>query len=158
MNTSHQESESLTTGRIDELIATYRDGLLEDVLSFWTKNSVDRKCGGFTMCLNHDGSILDTDKSVWKQGRFTWLLGEMYNTTGNSSYPNTDVGAYTVSASPYGTFDQGGNVWEWNGYVLPRFPGRRLGLVWRRQQSIDRSRGVKKLHRVVTAFQITFTR
>jgi len=26
----------------------------------------------------------------------------------------TDVGSYTGSASPYGTFDQGGNVWEWN--------------------------------------------
>jgi len=26
----------------------------------------------------------------------------------------TDVGAYTGAASPYGTFDQGGNVWEWN--------------------------------------------
>jgi formylglycine-generating enzyme required for sulfatase activity len=26
----------------------------------------------------------------------------------------TDVGAYALSVSPYGTFDQGGNVWEWN--------------------------------------------
>ena len=26
----------------------------------------------------------------------------------------TNVGAYTGSASPYGTFDQGGNVYEWN--------------------------------------------
>ena len=26
----------------------------------------------------------------------------------------TDVGAYGLSESPYGTFDQGGNVWEWN--------------------------------------------
>jgi formylglycine-generating enzyme required for sulfatase activity len=26
----------------------------------------------------------------------------------------TDVGAYTSSRSPYGTFDQGGNVFEWN--------------------------------------------
>jgi sulfatase modifying factor 1 len=26
----------------------------------------------------------------------------------------TPVGAYAVSPSPYGTFDQGGNVWEWN--------------------------------------------
>ena len=26
----------------------------------------------------------------------------------------TDVGAYTYAPSPYGTFDQGGNVWEWN--------------------------------------------
>jgi formylglycine-generating enzyme required for sulfatase activity len=24
------------------------------------------------------------------------------------------AGAYTHSHSPYGTFDQGGNVWEWN--------------------------------------------
>jgi len=26
----------------------------------------------------------------------------------------TDVGAYFASAGAYGTFDQGGNVWEWN--------------------------------------------
>jgi cysteine-rich repeat protein len=26
----------------------------------------------------------------------------------------TDVGSYTGSPSPYGSFDQGGNVWEWN--------------------------------------------
>ncbi len=32
----------------------------------------------------------------------------------------TDVGAYTYkpSDSPYGTFDQGGNVWEWNESIL----------------------------------------
>ena len=30
----------------------------------------------------------------------------------------TDVGAYTASLSPYGTFDQGGNVWEWTEAVI----------------------------------------
>ena len=30
----------------------------------------------------------------------------------------TDVGAYTGSASPNGTFDQGGNVWEWNEEIV----------------------------------------
>jgi formylglycine-generating enzyme required for sulfatase activity len=29
-------------------------------------------------------------------------------------YYRTPVGAFENSASPYGTFDQGGNVWEWN--------------------------------------------
>jgi len=29
-------------------------------------------------------------------------------------YYRTEVGAFNNSASPYGTFDQGGNVWEWN--------------------------------------------
>ena len=32
------------------------------------------------------------------------------NAVGNT----TDVGAYTGSASYYGTFDQNGNVWDWN--------------------------------------------
>jgi formylglycine-generating enzyme required for sulfatase activity len=30
----------------------------------------------------------------------------------------TVVGSYTGSASPYGTFDQGGNVWEWNETII----------------------------------------
>jgi formylglycine-generating enzyme len=30
----------------------------------------------------------------------------------------TDVGAYALSPSYYGTFDQGGNVWEWNETVF----------------------------------------
>ncbi len=39
--------------------------------------------------------------------------------TGSASYSSsqnylTDVGAYSSSPSYYGTFDQGGNVWEWN--------------------------------------------
>ena len=29
-------------------------------------------------------------------------------------YYRTEVGEFADSASPYGTFDQGGNVWEWN--------------------------------------------
>lgn len=35
-------------------------------------------------------------------------------TTGNGNYPLTDAGSYSLSASPFGTFDQGGSVLEWN--------------------------------------------
>ncbi|MGB2984977.1 MAG: SUMF1/EgtB/PvdO family nonheme iron enzyme [Phycisphaerae bacterium] len=35
-----------------------------------------------------------------------------------SPYWRTEVGAHENSDSPYGTFDQGGNVWEWNEAVL----------------------------------------
>jgi len=31
-----------------------------------------------------------------------------------SPYYLTEVGEFELSESPYGTFDQGGNVWEWN--------------------------------------------
>ena len=33
---------------------------------------------------------------------------------GNPVGNTTDVGTYSSNASPYGTFDQGGNVYEWN--------------------------------------------
>ena len=35
-----------------------------------------------------------------------------------SPYYRTEVGAHENSASPYGTFDQGGNVFEWNEAIL----------------------------------------
>ncbi len=44
----------------------------------------------------------------------------------------TDVGAFTASGSYYGTYDQSGNVWEWNdldGTVLP-YRGIRGGFWW----------------------------
>jgi sulfatase modifying factor 1 len=46
------------------------------------------------------------------------------------SGPNylTDVGAYDLSPSYYGTYDQGGNVWEWNEAVFgPLSRGERGG-------------------------------
>ncbi|MFK7736120.1 MAG: AGE family epimerase/isomerase [Pirellulaceae bacterium] len=65
--------------RLQQLRTTYRDGLLGDTLPFWMKHSVDREHGGFMTALGREGQVIDTDKSVWQQGRFTWLLGELYN-------------------------------------------------------------------------------
>lgn len=43
-------------------------------------------------------------------------------------YHLTEVGAYADSASAYGTFDQGGNLWEWNEAVMsPHYRGMRGG-------------------------------
>ena len=58
---------------------TYRDMLLGNLLPFWIKHGIDREYGGFTIMLDRDGSLLDTDKGLWQHGRFTWLLGELYN-------------------------------------------------------------------------------
>ncbi|MFN3189635.1 MAG: AGE family epimerase/isomerase [Aureliella sp.] len=58
----------------------YRDGLLNDVLPFWLSNGIDEEFGGICTALDRDGSRLDSDKSVWQQGRFTWLLAKLYNT------------------------------------------------------------------------------
>jgi hypothetical protein len=39
----------------------------------------------------------------------------------------TDVGSYSGDPSLYGTFDQGGNVWEWNDAVIGSKRGLRGG-------------------------------
>ena len=67
-----------STAGIKALKKVYRDGLLNDTLPFWTEHCVDRQFGGFTLCLDRDGRVIDTDKGVWSQGRFTWLLSTLY--------------------------------------------------------------------------------
>jgi hypothetical protein len=42
----------------------------------------------------------------------------------------TDGGAFSQSASFYGTYDQGGNVWEWNDGETDSFRGFRGGSWW----------------------------
>jgi formylglycine-generating enzyme required for sulfatase activity len=42
-----------------------------------------------------------------------YYLGDLNYLLG-SPYWRTPVGQFSASDSPYGTFDQGGNVWEWN--------------------------------------------
>lgn len=61
-------------------LTVYRDGLLQDTVPFWFPRSVDALNGGFIHCLDRDGTVLDTDKSVWAQGRMTWMLLTLYNT------------------------------------------------------------------------------
>ncbi|WDQ15077.1 AGE family epimerase/isomerase [Rhodopirellula sp. P2] len=65
--------------RRQELIDVYRDGLLNDTVPFWMRHGVDHEHGGFLTSLHRDGTVIDTDKGVWQQGRCTWLLAELYN-------------------------------------------------------------------------------
>lgn len=69
----------MTPEHLKHLENLYRDGLLKDTLPFWINNSVDHQHGGFSFMLNRDGSIMDTDKGIWQQGRFIWLLATLHN-------------------------------------------------------------------------------
>lgn len=59
--------------------ALYRDELIENVLPFWLRHSRDEKNGGYFTCLRRDGSVYDTDKFMWLQGRQVWCFSYMYN-------------------------------------------------------------------------------
>jgi N-acylglucosamine 2-epimerase len=64
----------------EHLRTLYRDTLLHDVMPFWLQNGMDREFDGIITSLDRDGSILDTDKSIWFQGRAAWMFSTLYNT------------------------------------------------------------------------------
>ena len=57
----------------------YKKELLENCLPFWLEKSQDTEFGGYFSCLNRDGSVYDTDKFIWLQGREVWLFAMLYN-------------------------------------------------------------------------------
>ena len=61
------------------LAAQYKSELLDKVMPFWLNNSIDRECGGYFTCLERDGSVFDTDKFIWLQGREVWMFATLYN-------------------------------------------------------------------------------
>jgi N-acylglucosamine 2-epimerase len=71
---------TLPDAHLRRCLAIYRDGLLHDTLGFWLPRAIDREHGGYITALGEDGAVLQTDKSVWFQGRFAWLLATLYST------------------------------------------------------------------------------
>ena len=100
----------------------------------------DMETGAYTLNGATSGIITaNIGAQVYIPTENEWYKAAYYNaaTTSYSLYPNgqdtittadanyggavgstTDVGSYTGDGSSYGTFDQGGNVWEWNDAVI----------------------------------------
>ena len=57
----------------------YLNELTGNIMPFWMKNGWDRKHGGVYTCVDRDGSLIDSTKSVWFQGRFGWMAAYAYN-------------------------------------------------------------------------------
>ncbi len=62
------------------LAELYAGTLRNNVAPFWLRHGLDREHGGMFTALDRDGALLDTDKSVWFQGRAGWLFATLYNT------------------------------------------------------------------------------
>lgn len=62
-----------------ELLTIYEDTLLNDIVPFWMKHGIDREYGGMYNCIKDDGSIINTDKYIWSQGRALWTFSALHN-------------------------------------------------------------------------------
>lgn len=102
----------LTPARLTELSSAYRNGLLNDVLPFWMDHAIDREHGGYLHCLGPDGSVISTDKSLWIQGRFAWLLSTLYHTV--EKRPEwLEAARHGVEFIRRHGFDQDGRMFFW---------------------------------------------
>ena len=43
---------------------TYRNELLSNILPFWMKYGLDKENGGYFTCVDRDGTLMDSTKSV----------------------------------------------------------------------------------------------
>ena len=58
----------------------YKSDLTSNILPIWLSNAIDYENGGIYTCLDREGNIYGTEKSVWFQGRALWVLSKTYNT------------------------------------------------------------------------------
>ena len=58
---------------------SYKKDLTENIMPFWMKYGLDRENGGVYTCVDRDGSLMDTTKSVWFQGRLAFICSFAYN-------------------------------------------------------------------------------
>lgn len=68
-----------TTGYLRNWSETYKNDLVNNIMPFWLKYGVDKENGGCYTCVDRDGSLMDTTKSVWFQGRFAFTCAYAYN-------------------------------------------------------------------------------
>jgi formylglycine-generating enzyme required for sulfatase activity len=131
----------------------------------WMMNgqgSGSTETGAYTLNGATDGIILaNAGAQVYIPTEDEWYKAAYYNaasqiyslypngqntiTTMDANYANpfgssTDVGFYSADPSTYGTFDQGGNVWEWNDAVKNDTRGIRGGAweYWSIGNSVER--------------------
>lgn len=62
------------------LAGAYRASLLDDVVPFWLRHGIDPEHGGYFTALDREGRVIDTDKSIWFQGRGAWTFATLFNT------------------------------------------------------------------------------
>lgn len=65
--------------RLTDLREKYRVDLTDNIMPFWLRHGYDRVNGGIYTCLDREGNLMDSTKSVWFQGRCGFIAAYAYN-------------------------------------------------------------------------------
>ncbi|NLG51960.1 MAG: N-acylglucosamine 2-epimerase [Chloroflexi bacterium] len=63
---------------LSKYLECYRQDL-DACIAFWLQHSLDREYGGYFTALDRDGTVYDTKKYMWLQGREVWMFSRLYN-------------------------------------------------------------------------------
>lgn len=89
---------------------SYKKDLTENIMPFWMKYGLDRENGGVYTCVNRDGSLMDTTKSVWFQGRFAFICSFAYNNV-EKNQEWLDAAKSTLEIIEKHCFDEQGHMY-----------------------------------------------
>lgn len=89
---------------------SYKKDLTENIMPFWMEYGLDRENGGVYTCVNRDGSLMDTTKSVWFQGRFAFICSFAYNNV-EKNQEWLDAAKYTLEFIEKHCFDEQGHMY-----------------------------------------------
>ena len=64
---------------IKQWAESYKNDLIQNIMPFWMEHGWDKVNGGVYTCVDRDGSLIDSTKSVWFQGRFAFICSYAYN-------------------------------------------------------------------------------
>lgn len=64
----------------------YIDDLKDNILPFWLQHGIDEVNGGIYTCLDREGRLMDSTKSVWFQGRAAFIFAYAYNKVNHDAH------------------------------------------------------------------------
>ena len=64
---------------LERIRLQYRTDLVGNILPFWLEHGLDKVNGGVYTCVDREGRLMDSTKSVWFQGRCAFVYSFAYN-------------------------------------------------------------------------------
>ena len=90
---------------------SYKKDLTENIMPFWMEHGWDRENGGVYTCVDRDGSLMDSTKSVWFQGRFAFICAYAYNNNVEKNQEWLDAAKSTLDFIEKHCFDEQGHMY-----------------------------------------------